>query len=593
MENMKNSKIGGQAVLEGVMMRGERSMATAVRTPTGEITVESKRFKPLKERSFLYRVPVLRGVISFFNTLVSGTEILMRSGEVAGGGEVELSRFEQWLSKKTKVDLTKVAIVAGVVLGVAFSLLLFFGLPQLITSLIFKIPAIADASFWAKNAVAGAFKLVIFVLYLWASSKMPDIKRVFMYHGAEHKTINAFEHGEELTVENVRKYTTVHKRCGTTFMFLVLVVSIIVFSFTGWQDNIFIRLGIRLLLLPVVAGLSYELLKLLALSDNIFVRIIRWPGLQLQRLTTREPDDSMLEVAITAFKRVELMDSDLSVPESTFDIRYTFKYVRDKLAEILPAEQFEQSDVDWILCEVLNVRRNELADVVSVSEQDAQKAYDLAKERSTHKPLQYILGYAEFYGLRFCVDNRVLIPRPETELLAEQVIAAAEGKRVLDMCTGSGAIAVTVKKYRNCEMDAADISDDALAVAAQNSADNGTDINFIKSDMFENITAKYDIIVCNPPYIMTDDIASLQKEVGGFEPVSALDGGADGLDFYRIISANAAKFLNEGGKLFLELGEGQYTAVYKMLKKHFEDINIIKDYAGIDRVLAARVRKDD
>ncbi|MEG2453336.1 MAG: DUF1385 domain-containing protein, partial [Clostridia bacterium] len=286
---MKKTLIGGQAVLEGVMMRGERSMATAVRDASGKITVESKYITPIKQKSIWYRVPILRGVLNFVSMMVLGTKTLMRSSEVFGD-VTEPSKFENWLSKKMKVDMMQMVMGFAVVLGIALAIGLFFILPQLLTSLFFKIPILASAPNVVKDISEGVIRLVIFVLYVLMCSKVPDVKRVFMYHGAEHKTINAFEHEEELTVQNIQKYTTIHKRCGTTFMFLVMIISIILFSLSswlfyetlGWPNNIWTRIGIRLVLLPLVAGVSYEVLKLLALSDNIVVRFIRWPGLLLQ-----------------------------------------------------------------------------------------------------------------------------------------------------------------------------------------------------------------------------------------------------------------------------------------------------------------------
>lgn len=228
-------------------------------------------------------------------------------------------------------------------------------LPQFLTELLFKVPALNALSGSVRDVVfsviEGLIRLVIFVAYVAICSCVPDVKRVFMYHGAEHKTINAFEHDEELTVENVQKYSTIHKRCGTTFMVLVMVVSIIVLAFAGWltvdvfgwPNNAGIKFAVRIVMIPLVAGISYEILKLLALSDNIVVRIIRWPGLQLQRLTTRQPDDDMVEVAIVAFKTVYEMDADETIPERTFDIGKPYKDAREQVEKILPADKFDKS----------------------------------------------------------------------------------------------------------------------------------------------------------------------------------------------------------------------------------------------------------
>lgn len=592
---MKRTNIGGQAVLEGVMMRGNKSMATAVRTSSGEITVESKRIKSAKEKSFWHRVPIIRGVLNFVSMLFLGTSVLLRSSEVFGETE-EPTKFEKWLSEKLKVDIMQLVMVLGVVLGLALAIALFFILPQILTTLIFKIPSINSASLVVKDITEGIIRLAIFIIYVLLCAKVEDVKRVFMYHGAEHKTINAFEHGEELTVENVQKYSTVHNRCGTTFMFLVMVVSIILFALTGWltfnvfgwTDNIWTRIGVRLLLLPLVAGVSYEILKLLALSDNIIVRILRWPGLLLQKLTTKQPNDSMVEVAITAFNTVFAMDNDETIPERVFDIKIPYKTAREKIEKILPETEFESADIDWIFCDVLHIKRNELKTVTFISEDNFNRAEKLAEERAKHIPLQYVLGYTDFYGFNIIVKQGVLIPRPETELLAEQVIKQAECKRVLDLCTGSGAIAVAVKLNTQCEVTAIDISDKALELARYNADINSAEIDFIKSDMFENVKGKFDIIVSNPPYIPTSDIEDLSAEVKDFEPKLALDGGSDGLDFYRHIADNVLDYLNKDGILMLEIGIGQAEEVKSLLSEKFNDIKIINDYNQIPRIIVAK-----
>ncbi|MEG1790676.1 MAG: peptide chain release factor N(5)-glutamine methyltransferase [Clostridia bacterium] len=592
---MKKTLIGGQAVLEGVMMRGERSMATAVRDASGKITVESKYITPIKQKSIWYRVPILRGVLNFVSMMVLGTKTLMRSSEVFGD-VTEPSKFENWLSKKMKVDMMQMVMGFAVVLGIALAIGLFFILPQLLTSLFFKIPILASAPNVVKDISEGVIRLVIFVLYVLMCSKVPDVKRVFMYHGAEHKTINAFEHEEELTVQNIQKYTTIHKRCGTTFMFLVMIISIILFSLSswlfyetlGWPNNIWTRIGIRLVLLPLVAGVSYEVLKLLALSDNIVVRFIRWPGLLLQKLTTKQPDDSMVEVALVAFQTVYNMDRDDTLPELNFEIKKSMAEAKKTLIDILPENEFESSDIDWILCNVLNVNRGELKSINYVNAVDIERAVVIANERAKHIPLQYILGSANFYGFDIDVTAGVLIPRPETELLCEQVIKIAEGKKVLDLCTGSGAIAIAVSKSVECEMVATDISSVALDIAKRNAEKLNAKVIFFQGDLFENIDGKFDIIVSNPPYIKSSDILNLAVEVKDYEPLIALDGGLDGYCVYTRIIDEVKSHLNEGGTLMLEVGEGQADEIKAMLFDKFEDITILNDYNNIPRIIIAK-----
>ncbi len=587
------SKIGGQAVMEGVMMRGERSMATAVRNAAGEITVESKRFKDTRQKRLFSKIPVVRGVINFVEMMYVGVGITLRSAEVAGE-DYEPSALEKKLSEKTGVDIMKVAMGFSVFLGILLAVALFVVLPEFLVGLLFKIPALASWPVWVMNLLTGFVRIGIFVAYIAGCAKVPEVKRLFMYHGAEHKTINCFEHGEELTVENVQKHSTKHKRCGTTFLFLVMLVSILVFSVATYvigeigldATKIWLRTLCKIALLPIVAGLSYELLKILAKFDNPICNAIRAPGMWLQKLTTRQPDDDMVEVAIAAFKTVQNMDADETFPTEKFTIKLPYKTAREKLEKILPASEFETSDVDWILCDVLKVKRSELPLQKYVDEEHLKKAEKLAKERATHRPLQYVLGYQDFYGQKITVSEGVLVPRPETEILAKLTAEIAENKKVLDLCTGSGAIAVAVKKLcPSADVTASDVSEKALEIASYNASLNDAEVKFVLSDVFENVVEKYDVIVSNPPYIPTADIEKLDKEVKDFEPKIALDGGADGLDFYREIAKSVKEHLTDGGTLLLEFGIGQENALTDIFKEVFSDVRTVRDFQDIPRIL--------
>jgi len=293
----KNSKIGGQAVLEGVMMRSPERMAIAVRTPAGDIALDTKELlKPGGKRPWYRKAPFVRGVVSFVDMLIIGIQSLNTSAALMGIEE-EPGKFEQWVSKKTGKSVMDIATGLAMVLGLALAIGLFFILPNVLTSLLKKLVA----SGFVLNLIDGVIRIVIFILYLWVVSLSPDIKRFFAYHGAEHKVVNCYEYGDQLTPENARKYTTRHPRCGTSFLLVVMVVSVLVFALTGWSGAWYIRLPIRIALLPVVAAVSFEALMLLARWNNWFVRALRAPGMALQALTTREPDDAMLEVSIAAF----------------------------------------------------------------------------------------------------------------------------------------------------------------------------------------------------------------------------------------------------------------------------------------------------
>jgi release factor-specific protein-(glutamine-N5) methyltransferase len=589
-KSANKTKIGGQAVIEGVMMRGNGVMATAVRDPSNTIQIESSRFVPLSKRSFLCRLPILRGVISFAVSMFTGMKTLNRASEVFGDlTNTEPSRFEKWLSEKTKIDLMSIVTFIGVVLGVVLAVGLFILLPNWITDGIYSVVNLDTikseiGKTIVRNLTSGIIRIIIFVLYIWLCSAMKDIRRLFSYHGAEHKTISCYEHGLPLTVENARSMKKVHDRCGTTFMVLVMVISIIFFSFFGWQE-LWLRILIRIAGIPIVAGISYEVLMLFAKFDNPLARILKAPGLLLQKLTTREPDDSMLEVAIAAFETVLKMEADSEFPISHFVTNVNIKIVDDKLKKILGNLYADESR--HILMSIAKAKTSgELRDKRITNEQ-AERAIAVAKERAMGKPLQYALGETCFYGNTIKTDNRALIPRAETELLTEQAIISIsknENASVLDLCTGSGAIAITIAKQANCSVIGSDISNAALSLAKENAALNEANVTFIESDMFSNIDGRFDVIVSNPPYIPTQDILNIDASVRDFEPHIALDGGMDGLDFYRKISNEYKQYLKADGILMLEVGVGQCDDVIAIFG---ESANIVSDYntPPINRVL--------
>lgn len=255
----------------------------------------------------------------------------------------------------------------------------------------------------------------------------------------------------------------------------------------------------------------------------------------------------------------------------------------------------ELSDIDWIAVEVLKVKRSFLPFVTDISASQEQEIMQAVSKRLEHIPIAYIFGKTEFFGREFQVDSNVLIPRMDTEVLVERLIHDIKQSQkelsVLDIGTGSGAIAITVKKETNAKVFAVDVSEKALEVAKQNAKNLEADVQFVQSDLFEEVSdLKVDIVVSNPPYIETDVVQTLDKEVVSNEPILALDGGVDGLDFYKRIIKDAKQHLNAGGKVYFEIGYNQGESVSKLLGKDYEDIEVIKDYEGNDRVVIAKLR---
>jgi len=292
--------VGGQAVMEGVMMKGPEYTAIAVREKSGRIvTKRDKSISVGKKYKFL-RWPIIRGVVNFVVMHYGGMKTLLDSAEMAGEEMEEPSKFEKKVACVLHVKPDDVMMGVAVVLAVAMAVGLFFVLPTFVESLLKK----AISSMVLINLLGAVVRMCVFLLYVVLCSRMKEIKRVFMYHGAEHKAVFCYEAGLPLTVENAQKFTTLHPRCGTSFLVFVMLISFVVFTLLGSDaTNVFARVGSRLALLPLVAGLSYELLRWLGRAkDNAFIKALKWPGLMVQKITTAQPDDSMVEVAICALK---------------------------------------------------------------------------------------------------------------------------------------------------------------------------------------------------------------------------------------------------------------------------------------------------
>lgn len=291
--------IGGQALIEGILMQGPEKKSIVVRGPEG-LVVKTQRLNPLKERYPILGWPLIRGVVNFGASMVSGVKALMYSAEFFPEEEAEPSKFDQWLEKKIGSEkMEKAVIYLAVLLGVAFSVGLFILLPTFLSGL---LPGVRT-NYLARNLLEGFLKIALFMGYMILVSRMKDMRRVFSYHGAEHKTIRCYEAQLPLTVENVRPMTRKHPRCGTSFLLVVICISILCGTLIR-ADNTFVRMGLHLLMLPVIVAISYEFNRLVGRYNNRLTRILTAPGMWMQHFTTNEPDDSMIEVAIRALEEV-------------------------------------------------------------------------------------------------------------------------------------------------------------------------------------------------------------------------------------------------------------------------------------------------
>ena len=677
------TSIGGQAVMEGVMMQGPDRIALAMRLPSGELYLKTKK-KP--DPSPAMKVPLVRGVVAFANSLVSGMKTLMESADILEKYAPEEyaeepGKVEAWVNKKFGDKAAwNFMMTTALIMAILISVVFFVILPTWVVNFLGKVVSNSIV----LNLVEGLLRIAIFIGYVAAIRKMEDIKTLFRYHGAEHKTIHCFENGLELTPENAEQFYTLHPRCGTSFLTFVLIISLLLFSFLGWP-NLFWRIVSRLLLIPVIAGISYELLKWAGRSDGKIVRILSWPGLMLQKLTTAEPTREQLEVGILSLKAVLVkpekpeiegfVDKDGNLlPEDLW------KEGSEALSKKVPGEE-EEADEDSINqairfldsldadgytivtpgdCDAVSLlqgiadankesaKERTLAkrftnDITTIEnalkwgqatlsmiengkneariilqyatgytyseiitrskelmkEEDFREYEKRIQSRLTGTPLQYILGMQEFMGLPIRVNPSVLIPRLDTEVLVDKVIKLIREKdwdhpEVLDMCTGSGAIGVTIAhEISEALVTMTDISEEALKTAMSNAGLNKVNRKcvFLLGDMFDALPEEkqYDVIVCNPPYIKSDTIDTLSVEVRDHEPRAALDGGKDGLDFYRKIADSASQHLRSGGFLALEIGDDQAGSVKRLLMKTkaYQNISKYQDLAGLDRIIIA------
>lgn len=582
---------------------GKTSYCTAVRDPDGQIQIEKTRIKRSKAAKRASKIPIVRGCVNMVTSLARGMHALNRSSEVYASDESEPSRIEKWFAEKLKISFSSLVSIIGTVLGFALAFALFMWLPIVVVDgVIIKYlwQDLTQASIW-YYVLRGGLKLIIFIAYLGLIMLLKDIRRLYRYHGAEHKTINCYELGMELTPENVMKCSRIHDRCGTSFLFIVLIINIAIIGLVTWALGIseltipngalrtLANLGVEIVLLPLITGISYEFLKLFAHITSPIGIIFKWPGVLLQKaFTTREPDAEMVEVAIAAFKAAMEMDENPDLPETSFVTGGLLPKMLEETKKKFLEKGIDESDAEWIYSLVLDMNRSELNTQRVIKPSETRKIYDIVDKRMTGRPLWYIIGDVDFYDCKIKVDERALIPRPETEILAQQAVNALEdGDKVLDMCTGSGCIAISIARHlkgKKVQITAADVSDAAIMLAKENANYNSVDITFVQSDLFSKVHGRFNLIVCNPPYIRSSEIPYLQSEVKDYEPRIALDGGDDGLEFYRRLSKEVSRYIVRGGMLMLEVGEGQAEEVLKLFPKR-DYAMIVKDFSGVERFL--------
>lgn len=576
--------IGGQAVLDGVMMHGKKGKATAIRNDNDNIEIDIERYT-IEVKRPIDKIPILRGLFSLGNSLENGLESFNYS---IGNYNDDGNDLEKWLNEKLGDKVNLIPKNFMLYISIFLSIIIFMIIPTILTMGFRLIPLVNVE----LTVIEGIFTLLILAIYLMVIKRSDMVKNLFRYHGAEHKTINCYESNIELTVENVKIFSRLHKRCGTNFLFNMILINTILSFFIGWK-YIALRIGLRFLILPIAIGITYEIIKWLGSSKGIISSIVAYPGMRLQFLTTTEPTKREIEVAIMALKASEGMEIEKRIDE-----------LLNEGSDILRKNGIDTNrlDAQLLLGKVLNKEKIWLItnNDSRISVEKEKEFFELINQRKNKMPVKYILGVAEFMGLDFDIKEGVLIPRPDTEILVEEVlkyIKDEEPLEICDLCCGSGAIGLSLATFRkNIKVDLVDIDDIPKEVTLKNIKKfNLSDrTNFIQSDLFSSLKGKsYDVIVSNPPYIKEEVVETLMEDVKNYEPHLALAGGQDGLVFYRKIINESKEYLKENSLLAFEIGHDQGEEVKNLMENNdFTSLEIIKDLAGHDRVVLGKVTVD-
>lgn len=472
-----------------------------------------------------------------------------------------------YLSSKTKFSAKSIFCFFIGIFSVIFSFLFFGFLPSFLAIVFVKI----NKFFLLRNFVFAIFKAAFLFLIFFVLKYLSGFDRIFDFNLACNFVL----------APNKKGYLA---KNYLNFLIFGFIFSIFMITFFSVATNPVLKCIFNFVVFLICFSVSYEILNIVDKSNNTkFAKFFCF-------LSVGKKNQTALLVARSAYWECKMIEN---TDDKNQKMSVVLAYVQNKLIENNINDFME---AQWLICGVLNKKPTELLFVGGVTKNQEQTIKSVLERRIKGEPLDKIFGKKDFYGLEFKVNSFVLSPRSETELLAEQVVLACGDNNfdVLDLCTGSGAIAVAVKKNSNCRMFACDISKNALEVAKYNAKTYDCKIKFCQSDMFAGLNKKqkYDIIVSNPPYIKSGDIEGLDKEVKFFDPLIALDGGDDGLLFYKKIASESPQFLKKNGMLFLEIGFGQAKDVAKLLRKNFVKIKVLKDYNQIERIIIARKKEN-
>ncbi|MEG1751799.1 MAG: peptide chain release factor N(5)-glutamine methyltransferase [Clostridia bacterium] len=495
-------------------------------------------------------IPIFRGMFYFINEICLLFALILNQNQINNVTEL----FEPKLSEN--VFFVNWKAIFSVLIVCCFGVVcfvVFLVFPELICN-IFKIN-LFKWQFFTKTAL----RIISFVFLIFLLGRFGFFLQTKKFNTALSYVCKSF----------------FWEFCFLTFLILIFVLSLISEIKLGlWT------LLISIIFLIITVGISYEIF--------IFMDGKNWNNKIITVFTKATPNATERIIANVAFYQKDKMETKNINAKNMIATSVVMGYVKEKLCS---ANIQDPSEVDWLVAGVLNCNRTELKLINQISDDSQKQIYNVVKRRMTGEPLTKIFGFADFFCRRFQITADVLSPRPETELLAEQVIkCCTKNTKILDLCTGSGVIAITINLETKSKVTATDISQLALEIAKKNAKILGANIKFVKSNMFLNVQKKYNIIVSNPPYIPSKQVESLDVEVKNYDPIIALDGGEDGLEFYKEIANNACNYLTNNGQLFLEIGDGQAKSVKKLLQKNFEDIKIIKDYFGKQRIIICKIK---
>lgn len=530
----------------------------------------------IKKEGKVLSFPFFRGIFYFLFGFVLYFRTAIVSKSIVGG---EKSTKKYKITKRITITSDFILLFASIICAFIIGLVGFKFLPNLIFNRLFG--NVYDALL--KGFIIGLIKSIILIFIFIFLKFCPFLNEIYAFNGAGCKYLE----------EKNKKETLIWRAYPLNFLNFLLNVSILssfMVSLVAIDISsiarVFINIGIYFACICVIYEImyftirfNYSWLKDISMLTNFWV--------------CNKPKITHNEVLTVIQKEMTNYNDFDTASNDRISLSSVYAEMETKLKT---SDKFEQSDVDWIVCNVLNKNRAEVKLIRSVSQKEYRDIMRYCDRKAKGEPLSNIFGFVEFYGLRFDVNKKVLSPRMETEILVEEVIKKINQygfENVLDLCTGSGAIAISIAKFTDCKVTASDISKQALTIAQSNAQKNGVKVEFVHSDLFNGLkkTKKYDIIVSNPPYIRRDEIEKLDVEVKNYDPKLALDGGEDGLDFYRKITEKAYEKLNKGGFLFFEIGNEQRKDVQLLLEQNgFEDVTVIKDYNKIERIVYGRKR---